>query len=172
MRTMIIFGVSLLLASVMSSAQADSTPPKPPNTSLAAKLDQQDFFGVGLQIGLATGSGVSVQYSMSNRFALEINGGYLAVQDPVWSVGFEAQFLLNNTSRSRFYALAGMSVNSVSAADTNKLDAPTRIGIGVGYGYFVSKHLCLAVELPLTIFLETDPLVLPLPQFQMLYYFK
>jgi hypothetical protein len=158
-------------AETTAPAAPAAVPPVQQTSTLAAELDKQNLFGIGFQVGLATGTGVSLRYSMKNRFVLEVSGGYIAVNGPVWSFGGELQFLLNNTDISRLYALVGVSTNYVSSADTNKLDAPSRVGIGVGYEHFISNRLSLAAELPITIFIETDPLVLPLPQFQLIYYF-
>ena len=172
MRSTTVLLLSVFLSSLMLSANPVAPLPAPPPPALADKLEKQDFFGLGFQVGLTTGTGVSLRYSMMNRFALEVNGGYVSVNGPVWSLGAELQFLLNSTSDSRLYALAGLSTNYVSSSDTNKLDAPTRIGIGVGYEFFVGDRISLAAELPITVFIESEPVVLPIPQVQFMYYFN
>ena len=176
MRTTLLALFVLAIVPFAATAQTDTL--KPPtatatsSNTLASELDDENFFGVGLQVGLATGSGVTVRYSLANRFVFEVNGIYLAINDPLWTVGFEGQYRLNTTTNSSLYALAGAGFYHAAKGDTNKLDAPIRIGIGVGYEWFISRNFSLALELPITIFIQDEIAVLPLPQLQVIYYFK
>ncbi len=183
MRTTLLALLFLAIMPLAAWAQTDTlkppTAPATPSNTLASELDDENFFGVGLQVGLATGSGVTVRYSLANRFVFEVNGIYLAINDPLWTVGFEGQYRLNTTTNSSLYALAGAGFYYAAKSDTNelaeptnKLDAPVRAGVGVGYEWFISRNFSLAIELPVTIFIQDEIAVLPLPQLQVVYYFK
>ncbi|MBC8124831.1 MAG: hypothetical protein H7X70_03775 [Candidatus Kapabacteria bacterium] len=140
--------------------------------TVGSRLRDENFFAIGLQAGVATGSGLAFRFSSASRFAGEIVMGYVAIRNPVWSFGGELQYLLSNSSSYRFYALGGMSVNYVDKDGTNSLTAPARIGIGVGYEWFVSENISLGAELPITIFLKSPTEVFPTPQLHMMFYFQ
>ena len=143
-----------------------------PKQTVGSRLRDENFFAIGLQAGIATGSGLAFRFSSASRFAGEIIMGYVAIRNPVWSFGGELQYLLSNSSSYRFYAIGGMSVNYVRKEGVNSLTAPVRIGIGVGYEWFVSENISLGAELPITIFLESPTEVYPTPQLQMMFYFQ
>jgi hypothetical protein len=134
-------------------------------------MEHETFWGVGVQGGLATGMGLGVRFAI-NRFAFEVNGGYLAIEQPLWSIGGEVQFTFATAETYRVYALGGISSNYVGDADTNSLEAPGRFGLGVAFEWFFAPTVSLAAELPFTVFIEPEPTVLPLPQVQFMFYFQ
>jgi hypothetical protein len=151
-------------AIITNSTQTTST--------VGSRLRDENFFALGLQAGLATGSGIAFRYTTPSRFAGEITIGYIAIEKTAWSIGGELQYLLSNSSKYRFYALGGLSANYVGENGENTLNAPVRIGLGVGYEWFFNEHISLGAEVPITIFLDNPAIVLPIPQLQLMFYFQ
>lgn len=166
--TLLILSVVTVLATIPVVAQ-DTTAR---STSFVEGLALEPHWGIGLQAGLATGSGVSVRYSFGNRFAAEVILGYLAIQNPAYSFGAEGQFLLDDAFDHRLYALAGMSANRITKGDTNNLAAPIRAGLGVGYEYFFGTQAAISGEVPVTFFFQDKLQVFPTLQVQFTFYFK
>lgn len=140
--------------------------------TVGSRLQSEDFFGLGLQTGLATGTGITIRYSNDSRLGGEVTLGLFALNRSYISLGGEIHYMLSNSSKYRFYALGGMSGNFVSNDGANLLNSPIRLGIGAGYEWFLSNSLTFGVELPFTIFLDSPISVLPLPQFQLMFYFQ
>ena len=165
---------SLICAMPLIAQDATVITTTDPQTSrtVGSRLRDENFFAIGLQAGIATGSGIAFRFSSASRFAGEIIFGYVAIRNPVWSIGGEFQYLLSNSSSYRFYALGGISTNYVGKDGVNSLTAPARIGIGVGYEWFFNQNISLGAEVPITIFLESPTIVLPIPQLQMMFYFQ
>jgi len=166
--TLIILSVVSVLATSHAVAQ-DSTAR---SATLAEELAREPHWGIGLQAGLATGSGISVRYAFGNRFAAEVILGYLAIQNPAYSFGVEGQFLLDDDENHRLYALTGMSLNRITKGDTNNLEAPARAGLGIGFEYFVSTQAAISGEVPITFFFQDKLQVFPTLQVQFTFYFK
>lgn len=175
-----LLAILLILTCALPAAAQDTTTTTTTTTtntsatksSVGSRLRDENFFALGVQAGLATGSGISFRYTSSSRFAAEINLGYIAIEKTAWSVGGELQYLLSNSPKYRFYALGGLSANYVGENGANTLNAPVRIGIGVGYEWFFNEHISLGAEVPITIFLDDPVIVLPIPQFQLMFYFQ
>jgi hypothetical protein len=170
----------LLLAFCMASnAYAQGGNDVPVRSALAENLRQSDYWAIGAQYGLLGGAGITLHYSMANRFAVELTGGYITLGDGMWSVGAEAQYLLDHGADNRLYALVGAGNYHVGNKDTsgvisNKLSHPFRLGLGVGYEYFLGPKASVSLELPVVIFMPRAggrAEVYPFPQLQFLYYF-
>lgn len=172
----------LALATTVGFAQTDSvatrTPVAPPpamrgDGASAEKLNYSPFFGIGAQLGFATGTGISLRYTDPRRMAGEVNFWYITLgkDKAFYSVGAEFQYQLDNSLDSRLYAVAGIGYYGNSEANVdNTLSAPARIGAGVGYEWFISRAAALDAEMLLTFF--TDKTVLPTPQIGFVYYFR
>jgi len=175
----LIFVTVLACAANQATAQTIGMYDAPPR-SIAEQLRSADYWAVGAQYGLVGGTGLSIHYAMANRFSFELTGGYVTLADGMWSVGVEFQYLLDNTSDSRFYALLGAGVYHLGNRDsndvvTNQLSHPFRVGLGIGYEYFVSTKAALSLELPMVVFIpsgDSRAEVYPFPQLQFLYYFS
>ncbi|MDW8075235.1 MAG: hypothetical protein RMK00_05625 [Bacteroidota bacterium] len=150
---------------------ADTTVQRPP-----VNLDVAPYYGVGFQLGFVSGVGFSFRYTSPQRFALELNAGYItAGRNRAWySVGAEGQYQFDNSLDSRFYGLAGLGYYADDKDSTgNALSYPTRFGIGVGYEWFISRAAAIAIEAPLTFFIgEPGVQVFPTPQLGIIYYFR
>jgi hypothetical protein len=142
--------------------------------SVAANITKQSYFGVGAQLGLASGSGISVRHSWPNGLTLEGTAFFFSTGRPIWNFGAEVQYLLSSSDKDRLYALGGVGFYyNGGTASQNTLSSPTRIGVGIGYEWFVSNQMSVSAELPFTVFLGTGTVsVLPLPQIQFMYYFN
>lgn len=142
--------------------------------SVATNITKQSYFGVGAQLGLATGSGITVRHTWPMGLTIEGTAFFFSTGRPIWNFGAEAQYLLSSGEMDRFYALGGVGFYyNGGTAQQNTLTGPTRIGIGVGYEWFVSNAMSLSGELPFTAFLGSGKVsVLPLPQLQFMFYFR
>lgn len=167
-----IFLLVLSVVTVMATSHANAQDTTAPSRSFVEGLAQEPHWGIGLQAGLATGTGVSVRYSFGNRFAAEVILGYLAIQNPAYSFGAEGQFLLDDAFDHRLYALAGMSINRITKGDSNNLAAPVRAGLGVGYEYFFGTQAAISGEVPITFFFQDKLQVFPTLQVQFTFYFQ
>lgn len=172
--------VCLLAGALSASAQqipqrtlraADTTAERP-----AVALDVAPYYGVGFQLGFVSGVGFSFRYTSPQRYALELNAGYItAGKNRAWySVGAEVQYQFDNSLDSRFYGLAGLGYYADDKDSVgNVLSYPTRLGLGVGYEWFISRAAALTVEAPLTFFIgELGVQVFPTPQLGIIYYFR
>lgn len=168
--------IAIMALMVTSAARSQETvDPLPAPTTLIEVMQHEQYWAVGLQAGITTGMGLSVRTVFPNRFAIEAQGGYLSVSDGVWSAGVEAQFQLDYAFDHRLYALAGAGAFfDGDSSSTNTLEQPTRLGIGIGYEYFVGRKSVLGLEVPITFFIGGGKKmqVLPLPQLQFMYYFN
>jgi hypothetical protein len=145
-----------------------------PRSTIA--MDVSPYYGVGFQLGFVSGVGFSFRYTSPQRFALELNAGYItAGKNRAWySFGAELQYQFDNSLDSRFYGLAGLGYYADDKDSVgNVLSYPTRLGLGVGYEWFISRAAALALEVPLTFFIgEPGIQVFPTAQFGIVYYFR
>jgi hypothetical protein len=152
----------------------DTTQPSQPRPAVA--FDLTPYYGVGFQLGFVSGVGFSFRYTSPQRYALELNAGYItAGKNRAWySVGAVVQYQFDNSLDSRFYGLAGLGYYADDKDSVgNVLSYPTRFGLGVGYEWFISRAAALSIEAPLTFFIgEPGVQVFPTPQFGIIYYFR
>ncbi|NQW29676.1 MAG: hypothetical protein HQ472_04105 [Ignavibacteria bacterium] len=163
-KTLAVFSIFALL-SISALAEQDST---------QANIKKQNQFAVGAQLGLATGSGVSVRYTMDFGLALETTMFYFSTGKPIWNIGFEAQYALSHSEIEKFYVVGGVSYYyNGGSFNQNTLNGPSRFGIGLGYEWYFLPNVSIAGELPFTFFLgDNAPTVLPLPQLQLMYHIR
>lgn len=163
-----------------STAVRTGTPvtPTPPvvmsrDGASAEKLNQSSFFGIGAQLGFATGTGITVRYTDPRRYGAEFNFWYITLgkDKAFYDVGAEFQYQFDNSLDSRLYGVGGFGyyANSEGTKD-NTLSGPFRIAFGVGYETFISRAAAIDFEGVLTIF--SDKTVLPTPQIGICYYFR
>lgn len=165
----------LLLSSLVFASPIVAQDAEPMAATTIDKMQTEQYWAVGLQAGITTGMGISLRTVLPNRFAFEAQGGYLSVSDGVWSAGVEAQFQLDYAFDHRLYALAGVGAFfDGDSSSTNTLKQPTRLGVGIGYEYFMGQKTVLGFEVPVTFFIGGGEKmqVLPLPQLQFMYYFN
>ncbi|MCX8052042.1 MAG: DUF481 domain-containing protein [Chlorobi bacterium] len=167
------------ILTVVASGQIPQQTLRPADTTVqrpVVNLDEAPYYGVGFQLGFATGVGFSFRYTSPRRFALELNAGYItAGKNRAWySVGAEVQYQFDNSLDSRFYGFAGLGYYADDKDSVgNVLSYPTRLGLGVGYEWFISRAAALSLEAPLTFFIgEPGVQVFPTPQFGIVYYFR
>lgn len=179
LRCYAMIGLIMMCLTTAARAQSGGGNDVPVKATLADQLRSTDYWAIGAQYGLLGGTGLTLHYSMANRFSVELTGGYITLGDGMWSVGAEAQYLLDHGSDNRLYALVGAGNYHVGTVDSagvisNNLSHPFRLGLGVGYEYFLSHKASIAAELPVVIFLPRQggrAEVYPFPQLQFLYYF-
>jgi hypothetical protein len=130
--------------------------------------------GIGLQIGLATGSGISYRLMMPSRLTFEATALYFALNSTFSNIGAEAQYDFSMLENSRFYGLAGGAyVFSSNASGGNGLGQPLRFGAGVGYETFLSHFASVGVELPISVWVASgNTIVIPTPQVHFMYHFQ
>jgi len=156
---------------VMATPPTDEVPIE--NPLQAQKTDT--YFGIGLQAGLATGSGMMFRAMIPERYAVEATIGIVTLGDYTYfSSGVEAQYRLNANNNERIFLLLGGGFYSKNKGEGNIFDAPFRAGFGAGYEWFFGNgNAMLGAEVPLTLFFEENELVIfPTPQISFMYYFR
>ena len=154
----------LLLLSKESDAQVVL-----PETGQVASLNQS-VFGLGLFGGAATGAGLSFRHHLPLNISYQIAGGVIKVDERLsYTIGGEVQYDLIRTTASRFFAIGGGGYY-YSGNDHNEMDAPARVGLGIGGEVEVYSGIHFIGEVLFTYF--TDGTILPLPQGGFFYYFR
>ena len=128
-----------------------------------------NVFGLGLWGGPATGLGLSFRHHLPSQLSYMVTGGIIKVDDRLsYDIGAEAQFDLVRNSTNRFFVAGGVG-HYYSGRNGNEMDAPTRVGVGIGGEFAVTPGIHTTVELMFTFFSNGN--VLPLPQLGFHYYF-
>ena len=134
-------------------------------------FSKSDFWAVGLQAGVLSGSGLGVRYHPRGSFAAQFVGVGIRIGDvTTYNFGAEGQFDLDNNGRSRFYTYLGTGVYSWSNEGEEKLEGQWRLGLGIAYEWSVSAKLIFGANGAITYF--SDGTILPLPQIGLFYYFN
>ena len=129
----------------------------------------ENVFGLGVWGGPATGLGLSFRHHLPSQLSYMVTGGIIKVDDRLsYDIGVEAQFDLVRNSTNRFFVAGGFG-HFYSGRNSNEMDAPTRVGLGIGGEFAVTPGIHTSVELMFTYFSNGD--VLPLPQLGFHYYF-
>jgi hypothetical protein len=130
---------------------------------------RENVFGLGLWGGPATGLGLSFRHHLPSQVSYMITGGIIKVDEKLsYDIGVEGQFDLARSSTNRFFVAAGFGY-FYSGKETNRMNAPTRLGLGIGGEFAVSPGIHTTIEAMFTYF--SDGNVLPLPQLGFHYYF-
>ena len=156
--------ILLALVTSMLSAQV-VLPERKGETGL-----RENVFGLGVAGGAATGVGLSFRHHLPAVWSYQVTGGIIKVNDKLSSaVGVELQYDLVRGATNRFFAGGGIGYYYSGPSSGNELDAPGRLGLGVGGEFLVTPGLHATTELFFTYF--TDGTILPLPQLGFHYYF-
>lgn len=134
----------------------------------------ESYFGIGVQAGLATGSGIMFRAMIPERYAFEATLGIITLEGYTYfSSGIEAQYRLNTNNNERVFLLAGAGFYYKNKGEGNIFDAPFRAGFGAGYDWFLdNRNTMLGIEVPLTLFFEDKVSIFPTPQVTFTYYFR
>lgn len=162
--TVIVLGCILVTGVQTSSAQV-VLPDRDQETAL-----REQVFGLGFAGGPASGIGLSFRHHLASPFSYQLTGGIIkAGERLLYAIGAEGQVDLVRGGSNRFFVGGGIGYYYSSKSDENELEAPGRLGLGVGGEFAVSPGLHTTVELLFTYF--TDGTILPLPQVGFHYYF-
>lgn len=143
----------------------------------------QTTFGLGLQAGLLTGSGVSFRVHPAGRFGVQVVAGGITLGERFFSsLGIEGQYDFDSDGRSRFYGFVGCGYYSNghdapkimangAYEEEERLAAPFRLGLGAAYEVSLSRKLVFTPSLGFTWFVR-DGDFWPTPQLALHYYFN
>jgi hypothetical protein len=140
-----------------------------PNQRQALALEES-VFGLGFAGGAASGIGLSFRHHLPGELSYQATGGIIKVDGNLhYSIGAGAQYDLIRTSLTRVFFGGGLGYYYSGDNGDNELDAPARMGLGVGGEMEVSSGFHVIGEALFTYF--TDGTILPLPQVGVYYYF-
>jgi len=106
-------------------------------------------YGIGLSAGIASGLGLSFRHHLPSKFSYQLIGGVIKVDKKVsYNLGSELQY---DFTRG------------------NDVSGPLRIGLGIGGEFRMAESLNIGAEFLFTYYSNGD--ILPLPQFNLHYYF-
>ncbi len=129
-----------------------------------------NVFGLGFAVGAASGVGLSFRHHLPSAWSYQVTGGIIKVNDQVSAaIGGEVQYDLVRSGKTRYFAGGGIGYYYSGKSSGNDLDAPGRLGIGIGGEFLVAPSMHTTAELLFTYF--TDGTILPLPQLGFHYYF-
>ncbi len=160
-----VLAVALLVT--VESGTGQVLPPRP----TGQKELRVRVFGLGFSAGFASGIGLSFRHHLPGKLVYQVVGGIIKSKDELkYSIGGELQFDLQRTAGSRFFIVGAAGYYYAGSNDTNGMEAPGRIGLGIGGEIPLSDDLGLTGELLFTYL--SDGTVLPLPQASVHYYFN
>ena len=170
----------LLLCCVASGLRAQTPTPEAPAPGPATD-PEGDFYrttayGIGLNVGLVTGAGISGRGTFPGGFVAQ--GTFFVMTLGDWThfnVGGEVQYSFIRNPDWRLYSLLGMGVYSSTTDDTtkpgNRIANPFRTGLGIGYEWFAGDQFVVSIAGALTYFPTTGE-VLPTPEVGFFFYFR
>jgi hypothetical protein len=157
---------ALLLALCASSAR--------PQAVLPERLGhegglRENVYGLGFALGATSGIGLSFRQHFPGYVSYQIIAGGIKIdKQSSYSFGAELQYDFIRGYGVRFFA-AGAAGFYYSGERHNEIDAPARIGFGIGGEVPIQGGFHVSGELLFTFF--SDGNVIPLPQVGMHYYF-
>lgn len=129
----------------------------------------REVFGLGGNLSLGTGLGLSFRHHLASKFSYQISAGIIKDSKTLlYDLGTEFQYDLMRSEFIRFYSGGGFGYY-YKGEDKNELKGPLRIAIGIGAETKAKSALHASVNLYFTYF--TNGTILPLPQFGIHYYF-
>jgi hypothetical protein len=132
---------------------------------------RESVFGLGFSAGFASGIGLSFKHHLPGKLSWVANGGVIKSKDKLsYALGGELQFDLHRSPASRFFAVAAGGYYYSGNNDQNEMEAPGRLGIGIGGELPLASGLGLTAQLLFTYM--SDGTILPLPQGSIHYYFR
>jgi hypothetical protein len=183
----VLLSAALILVLTQGALQAQFAAPAgaplrdaQPAPSLFSSPDDQQLniflykprWGVGLQFGLLSGTGLAVRFHPESRFSAQLAAGGIKISESMlWSVGAEGQFDFDIMKDSRFYGLVALGYHSVKDSTEQKLDATFRVGFGIGYEWAISSKAVCFITLPFVYWVDAQNFY-PFPQAGIIYYFR
>ncbi|MFZ1573082.1 MAG: hypothetical protein IPP08_07955 [Chlorobiota bacterium] len=153
------------------------------NLNNVSKADSSDdfyyrgnYFGAGVRLGLTSGTGLTGRFVSEKGFV--IGASVFAITLGDWThfnFGAEGQYSFIREKDSRYYATLGLAYFNSTTDEVgypgNRIANPFRIGLGIGYEWFLNKRFATSFALPITYFPSTSQ-ILPLPEISLQMYFK
>ena len=162
----------LITAVLLLSLVAWSSLPAQVETPVAARDASLNAgaFGLGLFASPAGGIGLSFRHHLPGRLSYQITGGVIKSSDHVsYSVGGEVQFTLVRAQEHRIYAAGATGYYYSGPPEGNDMEAPWRLGLGIGGELAVGGGFTLMGDLLFTYF--SDGSLYPFPAVGAFYYF-
>lgn len=171
----------LMAASIAAVAQpSGSSTPAAYSPQDSTKGDEfyyyKPTFGVGLNVGLFSGAGISGRFMHPNGFGVQ--GTFFVISAFKYThvnFGIEGQYAFTRRNDSRFYGIVGFgyysSVRSDSAASENVIAEPFRVGLGAGYEWFTGDQFAWHIAAALS-FMPATSTFFPLPEAGFHFYFR
>lgn len=171
--------ITLLLFTLCAVPQATGQIETP--TSDAATVGS-DFYSttygaIGLHASLLSGAGISGRVTFPNRLSIQGTAFVMTAGEYThFNIGGEGQFAFAQGDGGRLFGLVGLGYYS-STSDKpekpgNRIASPVKVGLGIGYEWFLSHSLTLDLSAPLVTWFIEEEKVLPTVSASMHYYFK
>jgi hypothetical protein len=127
-------------------------------------------FGLGLFASPAGGIGLSFRHHLPGRFSYQLTAGVLKSSSHVsYAVGGEFQYTLVREPGHRLFVAAATGYYYSGPPDRNDIEAPWRIGLGIGGELPIGGRFTLMGDLLFTYF--SDGSLFPFPAGGVFYYF-
>jgi hypothetical protein len=127
-------------------------------------------FGLGFFASPAGGIGLSFRHHLPGRVSYQITGGIIKSSDHAsYSVGGEVQYTLVRAPQHRIYAAGATGYYYSGPPEQNELEAPWRLGLGIGGELAIGGGFTLMGDLLFTYF--SDGALFPFPAVGVFYYF-
>ena len=143
----------------------------PPETDQSTEF-RKSIFGLGISGGPATGLGISFRHHLPSPFSYQVIGGIVNVSGRLlYDIGGDIQYDVIRSSAGRFFIAGGAAYfYAARHGENNVMEAPGRLGVGLGGEFAKIPGVHSQVELMFTYF--SDGTILPLPQLGLHYYFN
>jgi hypothetical protein len=127
-------------------------------------------FGLGFFASPAGGIGLSFRHHLPGRLSYQVTGGVIKTSDHAsYSIGGEIQYTLVRAPAHRVYAAGATGYYYSGPPEANELDAPWRVGLGIGGELAIGSGFTLMGDLLFTYF--SDGALFPFPAAGVFYYF-
>jgi hypothetical protein len=127
-------------------------------------------FGLGFFASPAGGIGLSFRHHLPGRFSYQVTGGIIKASDHTSSsIGGEIQYTLARAPQHRIFAVAATGYYYSGPPGRNDMEAPWRLGVGVGGELAIGGGFTVMGDLLFTYF--SDGALLPVPGAGVFYYF-
>ena len=131
---------------------------------------RENVYGLGLAVGACSGIGISFRQHFPGLVSYQFIGGILKVDTQTsYAFGAELQYDFVRGAGVRFFAAGALGYYYSGDRRGNDIEAPGRIGAGIGAEVPIQGGFQISGEMLFTFF--SDGNVLPLPQVSMHYYF-
>jgi hypothetical protein len=162
--------VTLAIALAYACAAAPLTAQVESPTQAQEASLRTGVLGLGFFVSAAGGIGLSFRHHLPGRLSYQITGGVLKSSDHAsYSIGGEFQYTLARAARHRVYAAAATGYYYSGPPERNEMDAPWRLGAGVGGELAIGGGFTAMGDLLFTYF--SDGALYPFPAVGLFYYF-